>query len=44
MKPKWKIIITLVAVLVAAAGVYASTVYSKRGVVTVQSGRVVARI
>ena len=40
MKPKWKVIITLAAVLVAAAGVYASTVYSKRGVVTVQSGRV----
>jgi HlyD family secretion protein len=40
VKPKWKVIITLAAVLVAAAGVYASTVYSKRGVVTVQSGRV----
>lgn len=41
MKRKWKIIITLAAVLVAAAGVYASTVYSKRGIVTVQTGRVV---
>ena len=40
MKRKWKITITLAAVLIAAAGVYASTVYSKRGVVTVQSGRV----
>ena len=41
MKPKWKIIITLGALLLAGAGVYASTVYSKRGVVTVQSGLVV---
>jgi HlyD family secretion protein len=41
VKRKWKIIITLAAVLVAAAGVYASTVYSKRGIVTVQTGRVV---
>ena len=41
MKRKWKIIITLVAVVVAVAGVYASTVYSKRGIVTVQTGRVV---
>jgi HlyD family secretion protein len=30
-----------VAVLVAAVGVYASTVYSKRGVITVQTGAVV---
>ena len=41
MKPKWKIVITSVALLLAGAGVYASTVYSKRGVVTVQSGQVV---
>ncbi len=41
MKSKRKIIIILVALLVAGAGVYASTVYSKRGVVTVQTGRVV---
>ncbi|SPE32112.1 Secretion protein HlyD family protein [Candidatus Sulfopaludibacter sp. SbA6] len=41
MKTKWKIVITLVALLVAAIGVYASTVYSKRGVVTVQTGKVV---
>ena len=40
MKTKWKVIITIVAVLVAAIGVYASTVYSKRGVVTVQTGQV----
>ena len=41
MKRKWKIVITVIAVLVAAVGVYASTVYSKRGVVTVQTGKVV---
>ncbi len=41
MKRKWKIVIAIVAVLVAGAGVYASTVYSKHGVVTVQTGRVV---
>lgn len=41
MKTKWKIIITLAALLVAVIGVYASTVYSKRGVVTVQTGKVV---
>ena len=41
MKTKWKVIITLVAVVVLGAGVYASTVYSKRGVVTVQTGAVV---
>jgi HlyD family secretion protein len=35
------VIITLVAILVAVAGVYASTVYSKRGVITVQTGAVV---
>ena len=44
MKTKWKVIITLAALLVAAIGVYASTVYSKRGVVTVQTGQVVRRI
>ncbi len=41
MKTKWKVILTLVALVVAGAGVYASTVYSKRGVVTVQTGVVV---
>ena len=40
MKTKWKVIITLAALLVAAIGVYASTAYSKRGVVTVQTGLV----
>jgi HlyD family secretion protein len=41
VKRKWKILITVVAIVIAVAGVYASTVYSKRGVVTVQTGRVV---
>jgi HlyD family secretion protein len=41
VKTKWKVIITLVAVLIAVIGVYASTVYSKRGVTTVQTGHVV---
>jgi len=40
VKTKWKIIITLAVVLVIAVGLYASTVYSKRGVVTVQTGQV----
>ena len=41
MKTKWKVIITLAALVVLAAGVYASTVYSQRGLVTVQTGSVV---
>jgi HlyD family secretion protein len=41
VKRKWKILIAVVAVLVAGIGVYASTVYSKRGIVTVQTGQVV---
>ena len=41
MKVKWKIIITLGALLVAGIGVYASTVYSKKGLVSVQTGQVV---
>ena len=41
MKSKRKIVLILGFLLVAAIGVYASTVYSKRGVVTVQTGRVV---
>jgi len=40
VKRKWKILITLLALLIAVVGVYASTVYSKRGVVTVQTGQV----
>jgi HlyD family secretion protein len=41
VKVKWKIIITLAALLVAGIGVYASTVYSKKGLVTVQTGQAV---
>ena len=40
MKRKWKIVITLVAVVIFAAGIFASAQYSKRGVVTVQTGQV----
>jgi len=40
VKRKWKITIVVAALLIAIAGVYASTVYSKRGVVTVQTGKV----
>jgi HlyD family secretion protein len=40
VKRKWKVLIIVSAVLIAAIGVYASTVYSKRGVVTVQTGKV----
>ncbi len=41
MKSKWKILIGVVVVLVLAIGVYASTVLSKKGLVTVQTGNVV---
>ena len=41
MQVKWKIAITLGALVVAGVGVYASTVYSKKGLVTVQTGQVV---
>jgi HlyD family secretion protein len=41
VKVKWKIIITLGALLVAGIGVYASTVYNKKGLVTVQTGQAV---
>ena len=41
MKPKWRIVIVLVALVLAGLGIYASTVYSKRGVVTVQTSRAV---
>ena len=40
MKRKWKIIIGVAVVVIAAAGVYASTVYSKRGIISVQTGKV----
>jgi HlyD family secretion protein len=41
VKRKWKIVITAAVVGVAAIGVWASAVYSKRGVVTVQTGSAV---
>jgi len=41
VKRKWKIVIGVFALLIAVIGVYASTVYSKRGVITVQTGTVV---
>lgn len=40
MKPKWKILITIVALVLAGIGIYASTVLANRGVVTVQTARV----
>ena len=41
MKTKWKTILIVLVVLTLGIGVYASTVYSKRGVVAVQTGKVV---
>jgi HlyD family secretion protein len=41
VKTKWKILIAVVVLLLIAAGVTASVVYSQRGVVTVQTGKVV---
>ncbi|MGA7236751.1 MAG: efflux RND transporter periplasmic adaptor subunit [Bryobacteraceae bacterium] len=41
MKVKWKIIISLAVLVVLAIGLYASTVYSKKGLVSVQTGQVV---
>ena len=41
MKRKWKILIGILILSVLAIGVYASTVLSKKGVVTVQTGNVV---
>ena len=41
MKRKWKIILILVLLLVVAGGIFASVKYSQRGMVTVQTGKVV---
>ncbi len=41
MKTKWKVLIALVVLVLIAGGVYGSVQYQKRGVVTVQTGRVV---
>jgi HlyD family secretion protein len=41
VKTKSKVLIFLGALVLAGAGIYASTVYSKKGLVTVQTGRTV---
>lgn len=41
MKTKWKVLIAITVVLLLVIGVTASTAYSKRGVVTVQTGQAV---
>lgn len=41
MKTKWKVLIGVLVIAVLGIGVYASTVYSKKGLVTVQTGSVV---
>jgi HlyD family secretion protein len=41
VKTKWKVLIAVVVLILIAGGVYASVQYQKRGVVTVQTGRVV---
>ncbi len=41
MKAKWKVAIGATVALLAAGGMYGSIQYSKRGIVTVQSGRAV---
>ena len=42
MKPIWKILIALFVVILIAGGVFASVKYSQRGVVTVQTGKVLS--
>jgi len=41
VKPTWKILIGIVVLLMIAAGVVASVRYNRRGVITVQTGKVV---
>jgi len=41
VKRKWKVAIIVAVLVTLGIGVYASTVYSKRGIVTVQTGKVV---
>jgi len=41
VKSKWKVLIGVVVVLILVIGVYASTVLSKKGLITVQTGSVV---
>lgn len=40
MKRKWKIVLPVLGLVTIGAGVYARTVYSKRGIITVQTGYV----
>ncbi len=40
MKPKWKILLTIGLIAVAAGGVFGSIKYNQRGIVDVQTGRV----
>jgi len=40
VKPRTKVLIFLVALVLAGAGIYGSTVYGKRGLVTVQTAKV----
>ena len=42
MKTKWKVLIAVVVLILIAGGVFASVQYRKRGIVTVQTGRVVS--
>ena len=41
MKRKWKLLIAILAALVIAGGVFGGIRYSQRGIVTVQTGKVV---
>ena len=41
MKTKWKVLLAILVLVLIAGGVFASVQYQKRGVVTVQTGRVV---
>ena len=41
MKTKWKVLLAIVVLILIAGGVFASVQYQKRGVVTVQTGRVI---
>src|SRR5215469_6778993 len=41
MKTKWKILLAILVLILIAGGVFASVQYQKRGVVTVQTGKVV---
>jgi HlyD family secretion protein len=40
VKRKWKVLIFVLVLVTLGVGTYASTVYSRRGIVTVQTGRV----